>query len=82
MGQAKGKKPKNNSNLWLVAGAAVIAVGAMIGLSIFFANNKEKAPEPAAPSVAVKSDAEVKGSRNQLGNPAAKVQIVEWGDYL
>jgi hypothetical protein len=80
VGQAKGKMPKNNRSLWLVTGAAVIAVGAMIGLSIFL-TSKEKAPEPTAPTVAVKTDAEVKGNRNQQGNPTAKVEIVEWGDY-
>lgn len=81
MGQAKGKKKKNSGNLWLVAGAAVIAVGAMIGLSLFF-SNKNQEPETTPPSVAVKSDTDVKGTRNQQGNPAAKVEIVEWGDYL
>ncbi|MDF2630101.1 MAG: hypothetical protein K0R39_3932 [Symbiobacteriaceae bacterium] len=89
LGEAKQKqKPRrNNNNLWIVGGAVVIAVATMIGLSIYLAN-KNQAPEPTETAgttvtpIAAKTDAEVKGNRNQQGNPAAKVEVVEWGDYL
>lgn len=78
MGKAKNTRKGNPKALWIVVGVAVVAAGALISLGVL-AGNKKEAPQAA---VAVKTDAELKANRNQLGNAAAKVTVVEWGDYL
>ncbi|HWI51764.1 MAG TPA: hypothetical protein VNT01_06450 [Symbiobacteriaceae bacterium] len=78
MGKAKNTKKGNPMALWIVGGVAVVAAGVLIGVAMF-AGNKPEAPQAA---VAVKTDAELKANRNQQGNAAAKVTVVEWGDYL
>lgn len=79
MAKYKGK-PKSNRGLWFVVGGAVVVVGALITFSIL-AGQEKPAPDAGTP-ITVKKDSEVKGTRNQQGDPQAKVQIVEWGDYL
>ncbi|HYF95092.1 MAG TPA: hypothetical protein VD969_22980 [Symbiobacteriaceae bacterium] len=77
MSRPKGKS--GSGAFWAVAGAAVVVTGALIAFGVM-ANSKNAAPQ--APAAAVKTDADLKAKGNQMGNVNAKVQIIEWGDYL
>ncbi|HWI66456.1 MAG TPA: hypothetical protein VNT75_31900 [Symbiobacteriaceae bacterium] len=78
---SKPKKKSSSAALWVVAGVAVVAVGAMIAFSALGSKKEEPAPQPTAVA-GVKTDTEQKAVKNQMGNKEAKVTVVEWGDYL
>jgi len=78
VGKEKNTRKGNPMALWIVGGIAVVATGVLISLGVLSGNKKEAPPA----TVAVKTDAELKANRNQQGNAAAKVTVVEWGDYL
>lgn len=80
MSRPKGKK-SNPIALWLVAGVAVVAAGALIAYGAL-SGGKTEEPKTTQPAVTFKTDAEQKANRNLMGDPKAKVQVVEWGDYL
>lgn len=77
--KAKAKK-RSNQGLWWVIGTAVVAAGALIGFVLMSTN---KQPEPTTPPVAVtNTDAALQAERNTMGPKTAKVEVVEYGDYL
>lgn len=78
MGKKTNQKPKSNQSIWVVAGVAVIAVAALIGVSVYSSQNR---PKDAAKGTG-KSDAEFQAVRNIKGSPNAKVTLTEWNDYL
>jgi hypothetical protein len=77
---ARPQSPKkSNAGLLWVAGVAVVAVAGLIGLSIWTSQKSDK----AAPATStVKTDTEQGADRNVWGSKTAKVELVEFGDYL
>lgn len=75
------KKKSSSAALWAVAGIAVVAVGALIAFNAMSGSKQETAAQPTAVA-GVKTDTEQKAVKNQMGNTAAKVTVIEWGDYL
>lgn|GEM_PF-4364945 len=70
----KNKPRKKDNGLWWVVAVAVVGVAAFIGISL--AGKGPKA-DPNA-----KTDAQYAAERNIKGKTTAKVNVVEWGDYL
>lgn len=67
-------KSGSSSKLWFVAGAAVLAVAALVGISLRSA--------PGGGGAKAGSDAAIGAVRNAHGKADAKVVLVEYGDYL
>lgn len=78
MSQKQKNRRKSSQAIWIVAGVAVVAVAALIGLSL--SASKGKAPDPAAPKA--RSDQELGAKRNILGSDTAPVTLLEYNDYL
>lgn len=82
--QGKGKKKqpikrKSSRDLWLVVGLAVVVVGAIV-FALQFGGKGE--PNAAISTADVKTDTQLQAKMNVIGKANAKVQIVEYGDYL
>lgn len=72
------QKAKKGQGLWWVIGAAVVAAVAMIGVAVMSAKPEvEPTKTPAA-----SADASMNAERTTWGNKSAKVELVEYGDYL
>jgi hypothetical protein len=78
MGKSKSR-PKQSNAIWWVAGIAVVAVAGLVALSQWTNNRKVT---PVTPVADVHPDSAYQGDRNRMGSASAKVQIVEYGDYL
>jgi len=65
--------PKKSSRMGLVAGIAVLAVAALIAVSVL---NSPKSKESKQPDAALTAEG------NTKGQATAKVKVVEYGDYL
>lgn len=75
----KHKNRRNSSQaIWMVAGVAVVAVAALIGISL--SASKAKQQSAAVPSA--RSDQELAAKRNILGSDTAPVTLLEYNDYL
>lgn len=73
----KSNQKKSSQSIWVVAGIAVVAVGALVGVSVY--SSQSKAPKV---TVTVKSDKEYNATRNAMGPATAKVTLTEYTDYL
>jgi protein-disulfide isomerase len=73
------KKRKQSQGLWWVIGIAAVAA---VGLIAVAWNSAGEKVEPMTPIAGVKSDADLKATRSTLGSPTAKVEVVEFGDFL
>lgn len=71
----RGKRSGSKS-VWVVAGFSVVAVGVIIGASLYSARDQK----PAANAVV--SDADLGAVRNAKGSATAKVTVVEYNDYF
>lgn len=74
---------KKSTGLWWVVGIGGVAAAALIGLSVW--SSRPQAPTtPANPNVAanIKSDKDLGANRNVMGRADAKVELVEYGDFL
>lgn len=69
------KHNQHTRMIWWVTGTAVAVVAGLVAMSQF---GGTKAVTP----VAIQTDAEVHAVKNVMGNPSARVQLVEYGDYL
>ncbi len=71
----KNRRKGSTLQVWLVAILAVVAVGGLIALSqgsvVDDFTVVDKAP-----------DAELNADRNAWGSPDARVELIEYGDYL
>lgn len=74
------KRRSSTGSIWVAAGIAVVAVGVLIGFSLWSSQTKV---DPASVSIPeVKSDTELNATRFTIGNPNAKSELVEYGDFL
>lgn len=74
--KTQAQKKKSSQAIWIVAGVAVAAAVALIGISLY-SPQKDQALSPTA-----KSDTERGAVKNVKGSPNAKVTLTEWNDYL
>lgn len=83
MGKKTQGQKKNSQSIWIVAGVAVAAAVALIGISLY-APGKDAGPLAANPTPApgVQSDQERGAVKNVKGSPDARVTLTEWNDYL
>ncbi|MFZ5826655.1 MAG: hypothetical protein ACOY94_20385 [Bacillota bacterium] len=74
------KRRSTTGQIWLVAGAAMLAFGLLIGASVWSAYVRESGAPVVMPEV--EADADLQATGMTMGDPAAKAELVEYGDYL
>lgn len=72
---------KRNTALWWTLGIGGAAAAALIGLSVWSARPQGGAAGPNVPAN-IKSDKDLGADRNTMGPATAKVELVEYGDFL
>lgn len=75
------KRRSSTGQIWIVAGTGVLAVGLLIGASLWGANAQQAADGPVIVP-AVKADADLQADRMTMGKPGPKAHLVEYGDFL
>ncbi|MGE5676164.1 MAG: hypothetical protein ACM3XM_20175 [Mycobacterium leprae] len=71
---------KDSRQVWLVAASGVIAALVLIGVSLSAKPDTGKVVTPPAPASPVTWTEPA--DQKAMGNPAARVRLVEYGDYL
>ncbi|HEY3368743.1 MAG TPA: hypothetical protein VGK74_27110 [Symbiobacteriaceae bacterium] len=74
------KRKPSPAIIWGMVGVAAVAAGLLIGFSVMSGRAKPADVNTAKPAAG--TDAALKADRNRMGSTGAKVQLVEYGDYL
>ncbi|MFZ5816884.1 MAG: hypothetical protein ACOY93_16585 [Bacillota bacterium] len=82
MGKKNVTPKKNSQTIWVVAAVSVVAVGLLIGISLYTASRGGTESARPNPVAGVVSDKELGAVRNVKGSPDAKVTVTEFNDYL